>query len=1311
MKKQKSVIGLIALTWGLILFGAGSCLAATLYWDGGDPGNSNWSDVDNWNTAADGSGVNPGAAPAAGDNVVFDTGATARLTNTCDLDLTGGITLTVNNPSGAITITVDAPLEFSAGTSLTVGATDALTLTAGFGILALSFDATFDVGAGGLNIASNMDITSGILTVQGAGNTAISGIISGGSGIVKEGIGTLFLSGNNSYTGDTTLNLGNLTTIGAERIPNGSNVLIAAAAAVLTIGGNETITNLSGGGSGGNIALGGNTLIVTQTVDDIFAGVISGIGGGLTKAGGSTLTLSGTNTYTGATTINAGGITTGGADVIADGSSVVIAAGATLTLGGAETISNLSGLGGTIDNGGFLLTVTQSNALTYSGVITGAGGFTKAGAARLTLMGVNGYTGATLISNGQLNVQNAEALGTNAGGVTVAAGASLELQGGITIASESLTLNGGGSSLVNVADANTWNGAVTLAGAGGIFEVAAADLIIGGAIGGAQGFTVSGADATCRFILSGNNSFTGAVNVTGGILNLRHANAAGTDAAGVAINGGKLQLEGGITVATEPLTLTAGGVEELENVANNNAWGGPIALAGNAASDILVAAATVLTLSGNISGGAGDGITQAGAGTLVLSGTNTYPGATTIGAGSVVTIAGGAAIDNAGAVVVDGTINVNTSETIGSLSGAGTGIIVLGANTLTVTQTAIGNFAGVIGGLAASGLTIGAGSNAVLTLSGTNTFTGTTTLAGGAGSGITMGSATTLADASKLVVNSGTFTLGGAFSETIGDLSGAGGAIVLGANTLTVTQANPLTFSGEISGAGGLTKAGAAVLTLSGANTYTGVTTISAGGITTGAANVIANGSSVVVTGALVLGGAETIANLSGTGVIDNGGFLLTVTQSVPQTFSGVISGAGGLTKAGAAVLTLSGTNIYTGVTTISAGGITTGAANVIADGSSVAVTGALVLGGAETIANLSGTGTIDNGGFLLTVTQAADQTFSGVISGAGGLTKAGAAVLTLSGVNLYTGATTVNAGALRLGDAAAFGSGAGGISLGGGILQLGAAINAAAWTPAVTLTAPSTIDVDAAGSTIDANINNGANLLTITGGEDLTFSGVLGAGAGGLTINMDAVTDVITLSGANTYTGPTTITQGTVNFNGVNTGVSALTVNGGKLAGTGTIPGPVTMNTGAILAPGGTNGDAAGTLTFSNGLTFNGESKYVVTVAGGQIDKINVTGALTAAGNAPNIELQAGYNPAGVVVPAPAITVTGAYTAFDPSALPAGYTIDAAKVGNDVRFTALGVIAVPTLSEWGIILTLFLLAGAGITLMRKQRHAGGIAC
>ena len=151
----------------------------------------------------------------------------------------------------------------------------------------------------------------------------------------------------------------------------------------------------------------------------------------------------------------------------------------------------------------------------------------------------------------------------------------------------------------------------------------------------------------------------------------------------------------------------------------------------------------------------------------------------------------------------------------------------------------------------------------------------------------------------------------------------------------------------------------------------------------------------VINSGTYDVDASDTIQSLSGSGAVQiDTGVTLTTGDAGSDTISGVISGAGNLTKAGAGTLTLSGTNTFSGDLTISAGTVTM--TGTLADTVDVINSGTYDVDASDTINSLSGSGAVEIAtSQTLTTGDAGDDTISGVISGAGNLTKAGAGTLT----------------------------------------------------------------------------------------------------------------------------------------------------------------------------------------------------------------------------------------------------------------------------------------------------------------------------
>ncbi len=194
-----------------------------------------------------------------------------------------------------------------------------------------------------------------IFTVNNAApavDLSISAAIING-GLTKAGLGTMELSGTNTYTGDTNVNAGTLELSGGSAIADTGHVQMAdVAGATLHLNANETIGSLAGGGTtGGNVDLDTFTLTTGDAGNDTYSGGISGTGA-FTKEGAGTLTLDGANTYTGDTTVSAGTLELSGGSAIADTGHVQMAdvAGATLHLNADETIGSLAGGGTTGGN-------------------------------------------------------------------------------------------------------------------------------------------------------------------------------------------------------------------------------------------------------------------------------------------------------------------------------------------------------------------------------------------------------------------------------------------------------------------------------------------------------------------------------------------------------------------------------------------------------------------------------------------------------------------------------------------------------------------------------------------------------------------------------------------------------------------------------------------------------------------------------------------------------------------------------------------------------------------------------------------------
>ncbi|MBG6079082.1 autotransporter-associated beta strand protein [Rubrivivax gelatinosus] len=498
--------------------------------------------------------------------------------------------------------------------------------------------------------------------------------------------------------------------------------------------------------------------------------------------------------------------------------------------------------------------------------------------------------------------------------------------------------------------------------------------------------------------------------------------------------------------------------------------------------------------------------------------------------------------------------------------------------------------------------------------------------------------------ASGLTLTGGTITLGGGTTQTFSH--GAG---------------DTATISSVIAGSGALTKAGAGTLTLSGAgNTFTGATTLSAGTLTVSGGDALSTNTSVsIAAGAtLALASNETFGNLSGAGSVTLGSFSLTSTQSADTTFSGAISGTGGVTinQAGAATYstTFSGTNTYTGSTILANyGWLKLSGDASMSNSSAVRVNGSsvLTLQSDQTIGSLASNNanaSIQLGSYTLTAGgDNTTTTVTGVISGTGSLVKQGSGTLTLSGSNTYGGTTTVSAGTLSIASDGNLGSGTVNLA-GGSVLNVSGATTI---DNAIVLTGNSSIGNSNA-VTLSGAIS-GAYDLTKTGSGNLTLSGSNSYGAtyvsaGTLSVSSDANlgSGAVNLAAGTTLalTGATTVDNAIVlggdatvsaaanaTLSGVISGAYTLTKAG---ASTLTLSGANTY--GATTVSAGTLSVASDANLGSGTLTLGSGSTLAVTSAG------TLDNAIALGGNA-TVDTAADTTLSGVISGSNNLSKTGA--------------------------------------------------------------------
>jgi T5SS/PEP-CTERM-associated repeat protein/autotransporter-associated beta strand protein len=430
---------------------------------------------------------------------------------------------------------------------------------------------------------------------------------------------------------------------------------------------------------------------------------------------------------------------------------------------------------------------------------------------------------------------------------------------------------------IHVAATANSTGQVTVSGNGASLN---ADILSIGSFGNgaldiANGGTVT---ATTTAGVGGGSSATGTLNLrTGGTL-VTPSFVFGADGGNAVLN-----LNGGTIRATAAgnFFIVMGGSHSI----TLNATGLTPGLAAltfdvpNAAHSVTIA--NVLTGDG--------GFAKTGAGTTVLSGKNTYTGATTVSGGTL-KLSGNVDVSKSSGVTLEGSGKLDisaiteTSAYVGSLNSTSASTeVVLGEKRLIVSlapeATDNSTFAGVISGSGELyGGTAGSEQGKTLTLSGVNTYTGQTILQGW-GVTLALTGSGSIANSSRLYMPMApymTFDISGTTSgATLKSLDSAisTSRVVLGEKTLTIAEAGTVSFAGTISGTGGLTKTNVGTLTLTGDNTYEGTTTV-AGGI-------------LKITGEL-RGGQNPTGNI----VLSNNGKIV-FTKTGAQKFSGVLSGTG----------------------------------------------------------------------------------------------------------------------------------------------------------------------------------------------------------------------------------------------------------------------------------------------------------------------------------------------------------------------------------------------------------------------------------
>ena len=1152
--------------------------------------------------------------------------------------------------------------------------------------LGTDYSGAFRVDTAGNVLAGKVTANMAPVKFSGAGSVNITGQVTGSSGVAVSGPSgpTVTLSNtSNNYTGGNSISLGTLSFVNGA-LPG--SVTFSGGALQWAAGNTQDISS-----QGISVASGATGTLDLQSNSVVFASALSG-SGNLAKIGAGTLTLAADNNLSASSTFTAaaGTVQLNTANALANPSVSVASAGGLAFNSGIDAF-NLGGLSG---SGGIVLTNTAGGTVSlsiggnntspsvYSGNVTGSGTLTKVGTGTLTMSGTNTFSGGlyilngTVVPNAPLGTGSAYAVYTALGG---ASGTSGTIYMGATSGSNNTALllsNADFQQLANPIVVQAGNSGTATIGTGVSSPGSGMNLTVSSAITANNTLMlVNQATAGIGRTITFSGPITTASGSANLILNDSATNGSSPNVAltGFVNNAGTISNIGTSTVGNATISGTIGSAvtQIIQNsptssltISGSNLFSGTV----NVINGTLIAGAngTVLGNNGTAPVLLGDTATLATGATLGLSAAAYYDPITVVagGLGTLTINEVGNYSTQASITLQKGLSFTGAGSSQATVAGGitGTGDITVNrtsSNPFTMSGTAI-NPNGNIFNIGTSALAISApiGSHVTglsqngsgnVTLSGSNAYTGSTFLNAGT---LTLGNAAALGT-STLAINGGTldsnvsnlvlstsnavavnadFTFKGTQNLTLG----SGTVTLNGLRNLTVT-ANTLSFNGVVvdgSSAGGFTTYGSKTLSLNNSsNSFTGGLYNTGGTIQTTATTGTPFG-----TGNITL----SATNNSG-GVTPNLVFATAATSGISAYT--ILSGSGSQLSFGNTDYVYLNKGTSAGIT-VTAGSVsgTTPVFNRIGHGQFFFV---------GTSNNASDYGGVTK--FLVSGSGAAVPTvtngmvapyFMGVTNGSNGLLcfmtydpvmgfKNATYDMTLTGSSSLSGSGTTSK-----------------LMLNGVTITSSGTAYAVNNNTATTLNSGVTLNILGDGATAglilaatifpatsNAAINFGTaeGIISVTGNNP-TISVPI-QGTGGITKNQyNGTNGNLTLSGSNTYTGPTTIDFGTLTIGagGVIASGSDSVVNiapGATFANSGIVNAPVanvaggtvTNNAGGYLvsvnSPVGatlTNSGTLGTLTGTNAgtLTNSGVINSAVTNYG-TLTNSGTMGALTLGGTA----------------------------------------------------------------------------------------------